>query len=82
MGLLDIIGLDPDELPAPPPHLQPKKQGCYQEVKVHFATDEDLKAFAKLLGLHIDDRTTAVWYPPAAQSNAAPGLLGMLPKES
>jgi hypothetical protein len=37
-----------------------------QSIVVHFATDEDRKIFAKLVGQNITYKTQSIWYPAAS----------------
>jgi len=44
----------------------------YRTIKVNFATEDDVQAFAKLIGQVITDRTRFIWFPP--RERQSPGL--------
>jgi hypothetical protein len=35
-----------------------------QKITVHFATDEDREAFARLVDQPLTERTRSIWFPP------------------
>ena len=41
----------------------------YRTLNVHFRNEEDISAFAELLGQSITDRTKSMWYPILERNN-------------
>ena len=47
------------------PEFNQKDVTSYKSVIVHFATEEDMRKFAKLLKQNITETTRSIWYPEA-----------------
>lgn len=47
------------------PAFEQTDKTAFRSIPVHFASQEDVDAFAKLLGQGITDKTKSLWYPPA-----------------
>lgn len=43
--------------------------GAYKTIKVHFATEEDYRAFARLVNQDLQPKSTHIWYPKKRQDN-------------
>jgi hypothetical protein len=61
--LLNRTGDDPNELWQGMPEFEQEEDGALATVKVHFATEEDIAAFAALVGQTVNEKTKAIWYP-------------------
>lgn len=68
-SLIDHAGVTPDELPRwePPEPLVPEEDDGWMRVRVHFETEEDVREFARRLGVHVGPDTRVVWWPPPGQ---------------
>lgn len=47
------------------PEFIQKDVTSYKSVIVHFATEEDMRKFAKLLKQNVTETTRSIWYPEA-----------------
>jgi hypothetical protein len=47
------------------PEFQNEDQTAWKTLKVHFKSEEDLKAFAELVGQTVTEQTRSIWYPQA-----------------
>ena len=55
--------LDPDSEWAGMPEFDQKDKNSYRHIIVHFNTDEDVQAFAQMIGQNLTDKTKSIWYP-------------------
>lgn len=47
------------------PEFEQEDQDAWKTVKVHFAKQEDMDEFAKLVGQNLTEKTKSIWYPKA-----------------
>ena len=59
------IANDPDSTWVGMPTCDSEDQTAWGSVKVNFASAEDQKKFAELVGQTLTDKTRSIWYPPA-----------------
>lgn len=59
--------IDYDELWQGMPEFEQESIGCLATIRVRFATVEDIKSFAELIGQTVTEKTKAIWYPKREQ---------------
>ena len=47
------------------PEFKQEDLSPYKSILVHFANQEDMEAFAKLIKQHLTKKTKSIWYPKA-----------------
>lgn len=60
---------DVDELWKGMPEFEQEEQKPYHTIKVHFASDEDIEAFATLVGQTVTNKSTHIWFPKLEREN-------------
>jgi hypothetical protein len=68
------VGIVPPQTPEElwqgmPEFEQENTFGAVHSIKVHFASVEDMEAFAALVGQTVTDKTTFIWYPKKERAN-------------
>jgi len=71
-ALINGIGgevVDPAQEWQGMPEFVQEDQTSFRRIVVHFANQQDVDSFAKLVGQKFGEKTRAIWYPEAAKTN-------------
>ena len=65
----DSEPVDPDGLWEGMPEFEQEDQESWKAIKVHFASEDDYRAFARLVGQSLTPQTKYIWYPYQAKED-------------
>lgn len=68
-GIVPGEPIDPNELWKGMPEFEQDDLGSWKSVHVHFANEEDYRAFAQLVEQTLTEQTRSIWYPHKEKFN-------------